>query len=58
MSMNGSRGEGGIREGEITITIKKEISRLAMTVRGGSILGWRGTGDRHTPATFCEPSGF
>jgi hypothetical protein len=24
----------------------------------GWIQGWRGTGERHTLATFCEPSGF
>jgi hypothetical protein len=24
----------------------------------GWIQGWRGTGERHTLATLCEPSGF
>jgi hypothetical protein len=24
----------------------------------GWVQGWRGTGERHTLATFCEPSGF
>jgi hypothetical protein len=35
-------------------------SGTAFGVQGiaGWIQGWRGTGERHTLATFCEPSGF
>jgi hypothetical protein len=54
--------KGGFgREGEIkiTITIKKEVPRPAVArTEGGSILGSRGTGERHALSTFCEPSEF
>jgi hypothetical protein len=32
--------------------------RGAGNLRGGLIQGWRGTGERHTLANLCEPSGF